>query len=90
MSLSETSGGAAMGVILTSVGAVGVGAAMDVAAVSGPWYESDGGGFDDGVGGPEGSPEGGQEPVFRRFSYNTFSSMVLVFDIVLFLYQFAT
>jgi hypothetical protein len=63
---------------------------MDVAAVLGPWYESDGGGFDDGVGGPEGSPEGGPEPVFRRFSYNTFSSMVLVFDIVLFLYQFAT
>ena len=55
---------------------------------------SDGGGFDDGGGGSdgglEGGPERGLEPVFRRFSYDTFSSMVLVFDIVLFLYQEVT
>ena len=43
-----------------------------------------------GDGGGEGGPEGDPEPVFRRFSYNIFSSMVLVFGIVLFLYQEVT
>ena len=45
-------------------------------------------GVDDGGGCPEGCLEGSSEPVFRRFSYDTFSSMVLV-RIVLFLYQFS-
>ena len=54
--------------------------------MSGQWWGSDGGGFDDGGGGVEGGPEGGPEPVFQRFSYG----VVLVFGIVLFLYRFST
>ena len=63
---------------------------MGVAAASGPWWRSDGVNVDDSGGGLEGGPEGGLEPVFRRFSYDTFLSMVLVFSIVLFLYRVLT
>ena len=41
---------------------------------------------DDGGGGSEGGAEGGPEPDFRRFWYDTFSSV----SIVLFLYQVST
>ena len=44
---------------------------------------SDGGGFDDGGGGPAGSLGGSPEPVFRRF----LDSFMVVFGTVLFLYQ---
>ena len=57
--------GAAMDVAATLVRAVVVGVAMDVVAVSGPWWRSDGGHVDDG-----GGPEGGLEPLFRRFLYD--------------------
>ena len=68
MLLPETSVGAAVGMTSTSVQAVIVGAVMALAAVSGSWLGSGGGGFDTGGGGLEGGPEGSPEPVFRRFS----------------------
>jgi len=52
-----------MSVVLTSVGDAVVGAAIDVAAVSGPWLGSDGGGFDDGGGDGDGGG-GPEEPFF--------------------------
>ncbi len=62
--------GAVVGMVSTLVQAVVVGAAMAVAAVSGPWGRSDGGEYDDVGGGPAGSLEGSPEPVFRRFLYS--------------------
>ena len=63
---------------------------MGVAAASGPWWRSKGVNVDDSGGGLEGGQEGGPEPVFQRFSYDIFSSIVFVFGIVLFLYQEVT
>ena len=63
---------------------------MGVVAVSGPWWRSNGGGFDDGGGGEgggaEGGPEGGLEPVLRRFLY----CIMVFFGTVMFLYQDST
>ena len=74
----------------TSVRAVVFGAVMGVVAVLGPWWGSDGGGFDDGGGGPEGGleggPEGVPEPVLRRFLY----CIMVVLGTILFLYQDST
>ena len=51
----------------------------------GPWSGFDGGCVDD----VDGGGGGGPEPIFRRFLYDTFSSMVLVFGIVVIFYQFS-
>ena len=72
--------------LATCLEAAVFGVAVGVAAASGPWWRSDGGDVVD----VDGGSSGGPEPMFRRFSYDTFSSMVLVFGIVLFLYQFST
>ena len=81
---------AAMGVVLTVVGSGNVGAALGLAAVSGPWWGSNGGGCDDVGGGSvgvlEGSLEGSPEPGCRRF----LDSFMVVFGTVLLLYQFST
>ena len=67
--------GAVVCMASTSVRAVVVGGVMGVGAVSGPWWGSDGGGFDDGR---DGGGEGGWEPIFRRFSYDMFSIIVFL------------
>ena len=75
-----------MDVALTSVGAAVVGAAMGVAAVSGPWSMSDGSHVDDAYG----AGDVGWEPIFRRFLYDKFSIIVCFLAIVLFLYGVPT
>ena len=86
MGVVWTSVEAAMGVASTTVGAVFVGAAMDVVAVLEPWWRSNGEGCDDGGGGLEGGPEGVLEPVLRRFLY----CIMVVLGSILFLYQDST